>query len=362
MYTFQLSDRFLTKKELEIFEDDLIFYGLDNSIWEVFSCLFRSGTRYTKPYMLKIYKENELSGAIIITKCSRYGRALFDNKILSGIVNLIGIPYYQWIKFGCCMDMMSNPGFVKNPVNTEEVIKAAIQFLRKRNFLTIITDYTENSGLYEGTSILPALPHALIDCSNMKSILDYSKEYKNLKHKLNAFRNKGGQYTRVEQNLDQEQLLSLKQCFVSTAEKSVFYLPYQDLYLNAALNTSGTSIENTHYFIATMDGKFLGYQAALKTGQYLNALHGAFDRNRNTTYHAYDILFVKMTEFAIEQGLKVVDFGAVLNFTKQKMVNKTVDMSYFVLSRYSIVRWLFNLFLKYTKIQGHKQLKFKDSF
>jgi hypothetical protein len=109
-----------------------------------------------------------------------------------------------------------------------------------------------------------------------------------------------------------------------------------------------------------MDGEFLGYQAAIKTGQFLNALHGAFDRNRKTTYHAYDILFVKMTEFALEQGLKVCDFGAVLNYTKQKMVNKTLDMSYYLLSKYTFVQWFFHRFLKITKIQSNNQLKFID--
>ena len=92
----------------------------------------------------------------------------------------------------------------------------------------------------------------------------------------------------------------------------------------------------------------------------MNALHGAFDRTRKTTYHAYDILFVKMTEFAIEKGLDSVDFGAVINHTKSKMVNKTVEMSYFFYSKYSIVQKAFNLLLKLTKIQGSEQMKFRN--
>lgn len=360
MYTFELSDKFLSKEEQKIFGDHLSYYGLDKGIWEVFSSLFKSGVKYTQPLLLRIFKDSELFGAIIITKCSKYGEALFDNKLLSGAINLLGIPYFQWIKFGCCMDMMSNPGFVKNPESSDEVFKAAIRFLMNKGVLTIITDYTENSRLYEGASILPALPHALIDCSNMKSVQDYLNDHKNIKHKLKVFKNKGGEYIRVDHNLDNEQLSFLKKCFLSTAEKSVFYLPYQDLYLNAALTTSRTNIKNAFYFIASINGEFLGYQAALKTGRFLNALHGAFDRNRKTTFHAYDILFVKMTEFAIEQGLKICDFGAVINFTKQKMANKTVDMSYFLLSRYSIIQWLFNFFLEFTKIQNKKLLKFRN--
>ena len=146
---------------------------------------------------------------------------------------------------------------------------------------------------------------------------------------------------------------------MSTAKKSVFYLPYQELYLKSALKTSSTNIGSVHYFITTINGEFIGYQAAIETGKYLNALHGAFDRNRKSTFHAYDILFVKMTEYAIEKGLNVIDFGAVLNQTKQKMINKSVDMSYFVLSKYSLVQKFFNKFLKSTKIQSNQQLKFR---
>lgn len=358
-YTFELTDQFLSSKEQLVFDDYLNVHELDRGVWEVFASLFRSAVRNTQPLLLRIYSENRLSGAIVLTRCSGYGKALFDNNLLAGFMNLFSIPYYQWIKFGCCMDMMSNPGFVKYPEQADEVIKAGIRFLKKHSFLTIINDYTKNAGLYEGASILPALPHALIDCSGMTSIQDYLQDFKNIKRKLKVFKNKGGEYIRVEQELDNEQLASLKKCFISTSENSVFYLPYQDLYLNAALTTSSTRIENVHYFIAMMDGEFLGYQAAIKTGKYLNALHGAFDRDRKTTYHAYDILYVKMTEFALEQGLETCDFGAVLNYTKQKMVNTTIDMSYFLLGKNAIIQRIFSWFLKRTKIQDQKQLKFK---
>lgn len=358
-YTFELSGNFLSKEEQSVFDDCLFSLELDKGVWEVFACLFRSGVKNTQPLMLRIYSAAELRGAIVLTKCAGYGKSLFDNKLLAGFMNMFSIPYYQWINFGCCMDMMSNPGFVKYPEQAEEVSRAALRFLKNHSILTIISDYSENSSLYDNASILPALPHALIDCSNMASIQNYLQDFKNIKRKLKTFRNKGGEYIRVEKKLDNEQLDFLKKCFISTAEKSVFYLPYQDLYLNAALTTSSTEIENVHYFIATMDGEFMGYQAALKTGKFLNALHGAFDRDRKTTHHAYDILYVKMTEFALEHGLKICDFGAVVNFTKQKMVNRTIDMSYFLLSKYAIVQKIFSWFLKLTKIQGDNQLKFK---
>lgn len=361
MYTFELSDKYLSREEMGLFEDCLNYYGLDKSIWDVFSCLFNSGVENTKPLLLKAFKDNSLFGVTIVIKCKRYGKSLFNYKLLSGLINIFNTPFYLWIKFGCCMDMMSNPGFVKDPEKSDEVFRAMLSYLKENSLFIVINDYSENIGLYESASVLPALPHALIDCSSMSSIHDYTKNHKNIKRKISVFKNKHGAYKRIDKQLSKDQLTSLKNCFLSTSEKSVFYLPYQDLYLNAALTTSSTKLENVYYFIATIDDEFIGYQAALITGKYLNALHGAFDRHRKTTYHAYDILFVKMTEFALEKGIETIDFGAVINYTKKKMINKSKEMSYFIYSKYAVIQKAFNVLLKLTKIQGTEQLKFRNN-
>jgi len=360
MYTFEITRTYLTDNEKAIFDDYLDYNGLDNSIWDVFSCLFRAGTQHTKPLLLKAYQSGELFGAAIIIECTRYGKALFNNGFLSGIINFLNIPFYLWIKFGCCMDMMSNPGFVKDPGKANEVFQEMMAYLKKNSVLTIVNDYTKNEKLYINASILPALPHAIINCSELASIQDYLLHYKNIKRKLRVFRNKGGEFNRVAHELTKEQISSMKKCFLSTVAKSVFYLPYQDLYLSAALETSKTYIDNVYYFIATINDELIGYQAAILTGDHLNALHGAFDRNLKSTNHAYDILFVKMTEFAIENRLKAIDFGAVLNKTKRKMINTSIDMSYFILSKFPIVQWFFNELLKLTKVQGKQQLKYRN--
>ncbi len=359
MYSFDLSDQFLSTEEQQIFTPFLQASNLDGNIWSIFAALFRSGVNNGQPCLLRISYESELQGAIILVKCRKYGRALFDHRLLSAVVDLIDIPYYQWIKFGCCMDMMSNPGFFRHPANATEICQAAVRYLQSNYTLTVINDYTSNIDQYETASVLPALPHALIDCSGFASLEDYTTSFKNIKRKIKTFRRKGGSYMRIDGQLNPEYLSGLRKCFISTAKKSTFYLPYQELYLNAALETSKSRLPSVHYFVATIDGEFLGYQAAIKTGNFLNALHGAFDRSRKSTYHAYDILFVKMVEFALEENLKVCDFGAVLNLTKQKMVNRNIDMSYFILSKTLTIQKLFRMMLKWTKIQGSNQLRFR---
>jgi len=360
MYSFELTGQFISEKERAVFRDFLHFYGIDEGVWKIFECLFNAKTKGTVPLLLKVYENSDLAGAAVILRCSRYGSSLYDNKLMADFFDLLHIPFYLWIKFGCCMDMMSNPGFVRDPAKSNSIYSAIADYLGKNSWMTMINDYTTNSVLYPKAVTLPALPHALIDTSAMTETGDYVRQHKNIRRKYQIFKKNGGTFHSVQNVLEPQDIEMVRKCFISTAEKSVFYLPYQDLYLNSAILTSSTRINNVIYFIARLNGEFIGYQAAIKTGDCLNALHGAFDRNRPTTYHAYDLLFVEMTNYAIEHNLKIVDAGAVLNTTKQRMVNCTRPMSYFMLSRKPIIRWIFLMITKHSKIQGRKQMRFHE--
>jgi hypothetical protein len=360
MYTFELTEQFIPEKEREIFRDFLQFYGIDEGVWKIFECLFKSKTRGTVPLLLRVYENYDLAGVAIILRCSRYGSSLYDNKLMAGFCDLLHIPFYLWIKFGCCMDMMSNPGFVRDPSKSNLIYSVIADYLKKNSWMTMINDYTTNSDLYPDAVTLPALPHALIDTSRMNDIGDYLERHKNIRRKYQIFKKNGGTFHYIQNVLEPQDVETVRRCFISTAEKSIFYLPYEDLYLNSALLTSSTPINNVIYFIARLNGEFIGYQAAIKTGKYLNALHGAFDRNRPTTYHAYDLLFVEMTHYAIEHALELIDVGAVLNITKQRMVNCTRSMSYFMLSSKPIIQWIFYMITKHSKIQGREQMRFYE--
>jgi len=360
MYTFELTEQFIPVKERAIFRDFLQFYGIDEGVWEIFDGLFNSKTKGTVPLLLRVYENSDFAGAAVILRCSRYGNSLYDNKLMADFCDLLHIPFYLWIKFGCCMDMMSNPGFVRNPAKSNLIYSAIADHLGKHSWMTMINDYTMNSDLYPNAVLLPALPHALIDTSTMTELDDYINLHKNIRRKYQIFKKNGGTFHTIHNVLEAKDIETVRKCFISTAEKSVFYLPYEDLYLSSALLTSSTPINNVIYFIARLNGEFIGYQAALKTGECLNALHGAFDRDRPTTYHAYDLLFVEMTQYAIEHNLKLIDVGAVLNTTKQRMVNCTRPMSYFMLSRKPIIRWIFYMITKHSKIQGREQMRFYE--
>lgn len=358
MYKFELTENFISDEERTFFTDFLHFSGIDEGVWKIFEYMFKSKTKGTVPLLLKVYENSDLAGAAIILRCSKYGRSLYNNKLLAGFCDLLSIPFYLWIKFGCCMDMMSNPGFVRDPAKSNLIYRGIAEYLEKHSFMTMINDYTANYDLYPDSIRLPALPHAVIDTSMMKEIGDYVRLHNNIRRKYQIFKKNGGTFHLIYNVLEAQDIEMVRNCFISTAEKSIFYLPYEDLYLNSALLTSSTPINSVIYFVARLNGEFIGYQAAIKTGDYLNALHGAFDRNRPSTYHAYDLLFVEMTHFAIDHNLKLIDLGAVLNTTKQRMVNCTLPMSYFMLSRNPLIRWIFYMVTKHSKIQGREQMRF----
>ncbi|MBN2863789.1 MAG: hypothetical protein JXN62_11535 [Bacteroidales bacterium] len=82
---------------------------------KIFECLFNAGTKGTVPLLLRVYTNSDHAGAAIILGCSKYGSSLYDNKMMAGFCDLLHILFYLWIKFGCCMYMMSHPDFVRDP-------------------------------------------------------------------------------------------------------------------------------------------------------------------------------------------------------------------------------------------------------
>lgn len=359
MFTFDLSEKYLTDQETDIFRDCLEQNELEENVWPVFDAMFQSATKRTTPLLLRVYENGELCGLTVVIKCTKYGKAMFKNLLMAALFNGLGIPLLLWIKIGCCMDMMSCPGLVRDPSRSHEIHAAIARFLETQSNAVVIMDYSSNGSLYPHATKLPCLPHALIDTSHMSSIEDFIQQHKNIKKKMRKFSNKGGTYQIECNSFPDGELTELEKCFNSTAERSVLYLPYQDLYLESAKTTGLKDIPGVYYFIARLDGEFVGYQAAIKTGKYLNGMHGAFDRERASNYHAYDILFVKMAEFAIEQGLHTVDLGVVVNVTKAKMVNKTIEMTYYLLSKSVLFKRFLGRLLRVTRLQSDEQLKFR---
>jgi hypothetical protein len=361
MLAFDLSDTPLQPQEQELFRPWLDQLGLDEAVWPVFDRLFASATPHTRPQVLRARDGGRLRAAAILVRCGRYGQALFARPSLVTLLDLLAPPLHLWFRYGCGMDMMSNPGFFADPDEADDLVGAMAAWLKRHTLATMIYDYSDRAALYPEASELPGLPHALIETAGMTETSDYTGTFGKIGRKVRRFRNKGGTFERIEGPLSDDDLAALRDCFVSTAERSAVPLPYQDLYLASALATSGAGLQNVHHFVARLDGELLGYQAAVQSGKHLNALHGAFDRRRKTTYNAYDLLFIEMVDFALEHNVDSIDVGSVLNQTKQKMVNATVPMSYFLLSRLGPLQTGLAAFLKTTRVQSAEQQRFREA-
>ena len=82
MYTFELSEKFISSEERIIFKDFLQFYGINDGIWKVFECLFDAKTKRTVPLLLRVYENSDLAAVAVIIRCSKYGRSLYDNRLM----------------------------------------------------------------------------------------------------------------------------------------------------------------------------------------------------------------------------------------------------------------------------------------
>ncbi len=96
----------------------------------------------------------------------------------------------------------------------------------------------------------------------MSEIGDYVNLHKNVRRKYQIFKKNGGTFHTIHNVLEAQDIETIRECFISTAEKSIFYLPYEDLYLNSALLISSTPIKNIIYFIARLNGEFIGSRAS----------------------------------------------------------------------------------------------------
>lgn len=354
-YTFDLSERFLSDEEISVFNSYLISKNLETNIWIIYRNFFESKSKLTKALILRAYKEDQFCGAAIILRCKAYSWSLFDSPILCKLLDFSQIPLYLWIRLGYCMDIASNPGFVKEPEEADLIFRSMGEFLRKRNLLTMIYGHKKSGRIFRDAISLTAPAHTFINAYSFNSIDDYLSKFKNLKRKIKIFQNNKGVYNIIKQ-LKQEDIYEIEACLEDTAQHSVFHVPYKKLYTDTITNIAQKSYDNICYFVVHANDELIGYQAAIKTGNKLNCLHGAFKRNLKKKYYAYDVLLFKMTEFAIEHNLDLLDFGPLLNKTKARMTNQTEDTSYFIFVKFSFLKSILKWFLGKTKIQRKEQI------
>jgi hypothetical protein len=140
--------------------------------------------------------------------------------------------------------------------------------------------------------------------------------------------------------------------------KPLLVVPYQDNYVPMVLRALAHDDPAIVHFIARIDGMFVGYHSFVVSGAALHCLSGAFDRTRNTAYHAYENLIVESIRFCLDHGLTTIDYGPIMNPSKVKMMTGYRRAEFRTYSRYPPVRAMLPLVIRASKLAKDGPLQY----
>ena len=235
-----------------------------------------------------------------------------------------------------------------------------LNHLVQQSYGVILTDSQDPSARLSDGREFPYVSDGVIDLSAIASAEDYIAQHRNIKRKIKGFINKGGTIETQHGPLDTPAIAAVSRCIDATAAKSLIYSPFQDIFPQAVRETCRLDSTNLVHFIARMRGEFLGYHTFLKTGDGLRMLHGAFDRTRDTTFHAYENLIIETVRYATARKLAKVYFGPIMNETKRRMMNTSRKSVMFFYSDKPVIKTLIPLLLPYSRFQRRELLAFAE--
>jgi hypothetical protein len=360
MYSLDLSSDPLTPPEKCCFNDYLMELGLDDSIWVIYEKFLQLGSEYSRPIIVRVKKNNELSACLFLIECRDYGATLSRLRVVKNLARRLAIPVYIWMKAGIGAEIFANPIFINKNIGSEQDHCEILRLLRKRFLLLFIHDLASNLSLHPESEVMPYTDESIIDTSGYKTIDDYLAEHHNLKKKLKDYHKIGGRIEVLEGMLDDHIVKKIKECVISTGEKSVFKLPYQNDYPDMCTGSAIIDNRKIIHFICRSDDEFYGYHSFIGFKNQIRCLNGAFNRNLITTHHAYENMIYSVVEYAIENKIQTIYFGPTLNETKKRMMNKFVPTKLFVSSRVPLFLKLFIPVLKRSRLNSGELLEFSD--
>lgn len=360
MYSFNLSSDPLTTIEKSCFHDYLLELGLDDYIWMVYNKFLQQGSKYTRPLIIRVRKNNELFACMLLIECRDYGPTMSKLQIVKWMVRRFAIPVYIWMKAGVGAEICANPIFFNRNVGSENDSGEILKLLRKRFLLLFIHDLASNAHLHPTSAVMPYTDESIIDTSGYITIDDYLAEHHNLKKKLKDYQKIGGRIEVLEGILDDQIVMKIKKCVISTGEKSVFKLPYQIDYPDMCMGSANIDNRNIIHFLCRSDEEFYGYHSFIVFKNQIRCLNGAFNRNLVTTHHAYENMIYSVVAYAIERKIQIVYFGPTLNETKKRMMNRFLPAKLYVSSRVPLLLKLFIPVLKRSRLNARELLEFSD--
>ncbi len=358
MFTLHLSSIPLAPTEKAVFSYHLLELGLDDSIWMIYEKFLQSSSVFSRPLIVRVKKDDETFACIFLIECKDYGPTLSGLNIVKYLVRKLSIPVYIWMKAGIAAEICANPVFINKKIGSDHEIGVILDLLRKRFLLLIIHDLTINDSLYPSSVVLPYPDEGIIDTKRYTTIHDYLADHHNLKKKLKEYQKVGGMVEITEGKLNEDLVKKIKECIISTAEKSIFKLPYQNDYPDMCTASANIDNRNVIHFLCRSDVEFYGYHSFIVFKNQIRCLNGAFNRNLPTTYHSYENMIYKVVEYAIEKRIQTIYFGPTLNETKKRMMNRFIETQLFFTSNKPLLLKLFNPILQRSRLHAKELMGF----
>ena len=346
-WEFTLTREPVNPVEQACFADDLARLGLDEIAWLVLNGTTMTSTPTSIPKVLRGYRAGRLAGVAVVMECRAVGQSLFAQSRMAKLIDALALPIPIWLRQGALTDAGANPGFVAAGVERSDFVAEAARFLRRTYLLGGILEGIDERTAGEYAAF-PFCAYGVVEVEGKQSVDELYADSKNLRRKVNKFRNKGGEIELIRGALAPELSDTVIRCMNSV--KAVLISPFQDNYNNMVLRASSHASERIVHFIARLQGECVGYHSFAQSGKSLHCLSGAFDRTRHSTYHAYENLILANINYCLEQGLHSIHYGMVVNETKAKMMSRfiPIEQRYFV--RFSALNVLARKFLSMTRL------------
>ncbi|MBW4635670.1 MAG: hypothetical protein KME30_28455 [Iphinoe sp. HA4291-MV1] len=349
-FTFTLTQNPVTECEQKVVQADLEQLGLDSTVWLILNGTMETGTRYSIPKVLRMYRNNaELLGVAYIMECRRIFKNLLANPFLGSILDVVTFPIFFWIRDSVIVDTISNPGFVSTSISRDDFFTHAIMYLKERYLYGIVLDKA-NALTHSDCVAVPFCDHGIISLESHSCLDELLNQRKNLKKKVHKFANKGGSIEVIRGTLSPALCADAARCM--TTLKPLLLLPFQDNYTTMAMKPCMSTSDRIVHFIARLHDDVIGYHSFACSGNNMYCLSGAFDRTRTTTYHAYENLILESIKFGFDIGIKNIYYGPILNPTKAKMMSaygRCEQRHYF---KWKLIKNAFPIVIKFSKAES----------
>lgn len=358
MYTLNLSSIPLSALEKSCFHDHLLELGLDDNIWVIYEKFLQLGSEYSKPMIVRVKKDDRLFACMFFIECKDYGPTISGLRIVKYMARTMSIPVYIWMKASIGAEICANPAFINLNAGSHQELGEILNLLRKKFLMLFIHDLASNAFLHPTSLVMPYPDESIIDISRYTTIDDYMADHHNLKKKLKEYEKIGGRIEVMEGSLDKHVAEKIKECVISSGEKSVFKLPYQNDYPDMCKGSATIDNCNLFHFLCRSDDEFYGYHSFIVFKNQIRCLNGAFNRNLPTTHHAYENMIYGVVAYAIKNKIQTVYFGPTLNETKKRMMNKFIPTQLFISSKVPLFLKMFVPILRRSRLNARELLEF----